>query len=96
MINSQLLFIYVLKLFFQGKNKKKYNFIQIRKNFCSIIFDKKQKINTRRLKIEYKNYLTLDLDIDFYSKPSSSLLLCAIIEKIIAGIPSKAQIIKNS
>ena len=55
-----------------------------------------QKINTRKLKIEYKNYLTIYLNIGFYSKPSSCLLLWAIMEKIIAGIPSKAQIIKNS
>ena len=31
-----------------------------------------------------------------YSNPKAFLLPCAIIEKIIAGIPNKAQIMKNS
>jgi hypothetical protein len=57
---------------------------------------REQKINIKKWKKEYKSYLTTHLNKYFYSKPNSFLFLCAIIEKIIAGIPSKAQIIKNS
>ena len=96
MLNSQLLFIYVLKLIFQEKNIKNAQFYPSEEILLDHRPRKKQKINIRKLKIECKKYFTLNLNIGYYSKPNSCLLLWANIEKIIAGIPSKAQIMKNS